>query len=143
MATQPALPGTSSPPSSLNTIEVLSPVTQNYIRKSFNYEYYEQELHHPQASHHAHIGKSLEQCLLCWACYDVRVINHGIDHCINALRQVIQCHGDLTPLPKFRDMETGYEYTDFERVHTCRNFQPLRDWADDRGYDALVESLPW
>ncbi len=90
----------------------------NYIRKSFDYEYYTADLHHPLDSHMAHR-----------------------DHCINVLRQVLQCHGDLTPLPKMWDPGAEREYTEFERLHTCRDFGHLREWATERSYDAYVRRM--
>jgi hypothetical protein len=90
----------------------------NYLRKSFDFEYYTADLHHPAASHIAHR-----------------------DHCINLLRQVLTCHGDMTPLPKLFDEETGREYTGFDRVHTCRDLGRLRQWATDRSYDAYERRL--
>ncbi|KAH8894150.1 hypothetical protein GQ53DRAFT_821252 [Thozetella sp. PMI_491] len=89
----------------------------NYIRKALDADYYDKDLHHPLQGHHTHL-----------------------DHCIDALRQTIQCHGDITPLPKYVDEETGHEFTDFHQYHTCRDFDMLREWANTRGYDALVEA---
>ncbi|THC87472.1 hypothetical protein EYZ11_013080 [Aspergillus tanneri] len=53
-----------------------------------------------------------------------------IAHCINHLRQAIQCHADLTPM----------EWTLVDRKiilntatrHTCRNFNKIHEWARQR-----------
>lgn len=58
-----------------------------------------------------------------------------IDHCIDALRQSIMCHGDIAtvywrwlpprniPLPRL------------EVTHTCRVFDRIRDWGKKRQID--------
>ncbi|KAL7952135.1 hypothetical protein V8C42DRAFT_350368 [Trichoderma barbatum] len=73
-------------------------------------------------------------------------------HCINHLRKVIdadfyfpkglpplrihiesvQCHGDLTPIPYRPDKNSSYYYSDSIQVHTCRNFDALRNWLADK-----------
>ncbi|KAJ5689015.1 hypothetical protein N7462_003407 [Penicillium macrosclerotiorum] len=54
------------------------------------------------------------------------------DHCIDYLRQGIQCSADLTPL--------GYEWNEdyqvpfplFKEKHTCRDFEKIKSWAMER-----------
>lgn len=58
------------------------------------------------------------------------------DHCIETLRQTIQCSGDLTPLPARlykRDGGIGVRgYIDSAQTHTCRNFEALSRFLDSR-----------
>ncbi|KAE8323157.1 hypothetical protein BDV39DRAFT_209116 [Aspergillus sergii] len=62
-----------------------------------------------------------------------------IDHCINQLRQTIMCSADLTPVT-LRPVQTHDPegnpiqllLGETERVHTCRDFGRVRDWAQSR-----------
>ncbi|KAH8645966.1 hypothetical protein BGZ60DRAFT_554929 [Tricladium varicosporioides] len=60
---------------------------------------------------------------------------HGIvhrDHCIDHLRQLVQCQGDITPIPtRFRE-GIGRNYIDSNRWHTCRDWTSIRQWVDQR-----------
>ncbi|KAJ5766228.1 uncharacterized protein N7511_003844 [Penicillium nucicola] len=54
-----------------------------------------------------------------------------MDHCLDQLRQSIQCQGDLSPVPLY--------FFGGERVglgvgqaHTCRKWEPMREWMDVR-----------
>ena len=53
------------------------------------------------------------------------------DHCIDALRQTLMCHGDISPLPfrinEHTDMWTPY----FATRHQCRDFDKIKQWAID------------
>ncbi|KAH7382655.1 hypothetical protein DE146DRAFT_760490 [Phaeosphaeria sp. MPI-PUGE-AT-0046c] len=54
-----------------------------------------------------------------------------IDHCLNHIRQVIQCHMDLTPVRAvyFEDMNT--EVGDFDQEHMCRDTTRLHEWMGE------------
>ncbi|KAK8041679.1 hypothetical protein PG993_006202 [Apiospora rasikravindrae] len=69
---------------------------------------------------------------------------HGvkhIDHCINHLRQVILCAGDLTPIPSVYFMGIENNYINSDRPHTCRNFKKIRDWVSER-FNGSLAVLP-
>lgn len=53
------------------------------------------------------------------------------DHCLNHLRQIIQCHMDLTPVRTLYFPEMNTEVGDFDQVHTCRDFGRLREYMDE------------
>ncbi|KAF7897628.1 hypothetical protein EAF00_005856 [Botryotinia globosa] len=59
-----------------------------------------------------------------------------IDHCINHLRQVIQCHGNLKPTPLVpasrNASKKGWITPDFDVVHTCRDFKAIREWSTEK-----------
>lgn len=62
----------------------------------------------------------------------VRLTLFRTDHCIDHLRQMVQCYGDVTIIPtRFR---SGLEsnYIDSNRQHTCRDFTAIREWTDSR-----------
>lgn len=50
------------------------------------------------------------------------------DHCLDVLRESVQCHGDLTLIPYRPDKNSSYYYSDSIQLHTCRNFDELRHW---------------
>jgi len=56
-----------------------------------------------------------------------------IDHCIDHLRQAIQCHSDLTPMSWERVGKKLILKT--ETKHTCRDFNKIHGWALDREID--------
>jgi len=63
------------------------------------------------------------------------------DHCLDAIRQYVQCAGITTLVPtKFRE-GAQRNYIDSDQVHTCRSFTYLRNWATSRrdGGPAFVE----
>jgi hypothetical protein len=57
-----------------------------------------------------------------------------MEHCMDRLRQSLMCHGDLAPSPM-------YSYDGFPFLlgqsgeHTCRKFEKIRSWMDNRGKD--------
>lgn len=60
-----------------------------------------------------------------------------IEHCLDFLRQLVQCSSDLTPIPLVYSKGAGMAIPDFEQVHTCRSFDPIRQWALKQNEDAL------
>ncbi|KAK0646371.1 hypothetical protein B0T16DRAFT_160119 [Cercophora newfieldiana] len=63
-------------------------------------------------------------------------LNGHLDHCIEALRQNLMCHGDVSvftfrKFPEFYDQGIEDEWPDFEVNHMCRNFEMLRKWNND------------
>lgn len=60
-----------------------------------------------------------------------------LEHCVDFLRQLVQCTSDLTPIPLVHSKGAGVAIPDFEQVHTCRNFDLIRDWAENQNTVAL------
>jgi hypothetical protein len=54
------------------------------------------------------------------------------DHCIDALRQTLQCHADVTPLPFHVNRFNHHIVPELATRHTCRDFNKIRDWAKQR-----------
>ncbi|KAI0112531.1 hypothetical protein GGR51DRAFT_507383 [Nemania sp. FL0031] len=53
-----------------------------------------------------------------------------VGHCINHLRQSIQCHSDLTPM---QWVQAGNKIILSTKTrHTCRNFEKIHAWASSR-----------
>ncbi|KAF7983125.1 hypothetical protein HWV62_24087 [Athelia sp. TMB] len=83
----------------------------NLIRKALHPDYYADHLamHNSGAQGFNHVG-----------------------HCITAIRESLMCSADITPTV-FKWEET--EHRTFPRLdvmHTCRNFDKIRDWAKER-----------
>lgn len=53
----------------------------------------------------------------------------GTDMTIDYLRQIITCHSDLVPITIRWDEITMRPQPEFEKVHQCRNFDKIKDWA--------------
>ncbi|KAL2221995.1 hypothetical protein M432DRAFT_601161 [Thermoascus aurantiacus ATCC 26904] len=52
-----------------------------------------------------------------------------VDHCIDMLRQVIQCNGDVGIVTSSWVKGFSGSYPDFSTWHKCRKFQPLMDYT--------------
>ncbi|OAQ65412.1 hypothetical protein VFPPC_06509 [Pochonia chlamydosporia 170] len=58
--------------------------------------------------------------------------NLHVNHCLDYIRQALECAGDITPLRyRWSDSLPGLVVED--SVHTCRNFSKLREWAISKG----------
>jgi len=69
---------------------------------------------------------------------------HGrghLEHCLDILRQSVQCYGSTTLIPGIWRESLSHNYIDSDQIHTCRSFTDLRDWTDRRaqGQDLAVE----
>ncbi|TDZ14575.1 Cyclochlorotine biosynthesis protein O [Colletotrichum orbiculare MAFF 240422] len=65
------------------------------------------------------------------------------DHCLEALRQYVMCHGDLSPIPSVYYKGLGRNYNNLLDVsHTCRNFDMIRDWQMARYNGSGVDAVP-
>ena len=64
-----------------------------------------------------------------------------MEHCIDHLRQVIMCHGDLTPAPLYSWEGFGIELVR-SGSHTCRKWEPIQAWMAARSEGkTTVETL--
>lgn len=55
-----------------------------------------------------------------------------IEHCIDHIRQMLMCSGDMTLIPTEWTDYLGRNYVNSDVPHTCRNFAKLRDWVVSR-----------
>ncbi|KAG6856702.1 hypothetical protein H0H87_001491, partial [Tephrocybe sp. NHM501043] len=51
-----------------------------------------------------------------------------LGHCVNSLRQSLQCNADISPII-WRKLENGRILPRFDIVHTCRDFDRIREWG--------------
>jgi hypothetical protein len=63
------------------------------------------------------------------------------DHCLDAIRQSIQCYGSTTLIPTAFREGLRRQYIDSDQEHTCRSFRFLRDFTTsrDRGNAGYAE----
>lgn len=60
-------------------------------------------------------------------------LQSALAHCLDILRQQLMCTIDIGVLgqvwyqPPDKPLQA---FVDFNTVHTCRNFQAIRDWAE-------------
>jgi hypothetical protein len=54
------------------------------------------------------------------------------DHCIEALREGIQCWGPTTFVPAVFDPALGHHYANSDQVHTCRDISVAREFSTER-----------
>ncbi|KAH8807404.1 hypothetical protein F5884DRAFT_675126 [Xylogone sp. PMI_703] len=103
----------------------------NLVRKAafFNYDYYSA----PDAPER-HIGANEET-----------VVKH-VTHCIDMLRQVIQCKPDLGVFGQYwvKDPQQGIDgaFVDFNTDHKCIDWEPVRKWVyDHQNLDNIIVEL--
>ncbi|KAG0647667.1 Cyclochlorotine biosynthesis O [Hyphodiscus hymeniophilus] len=84
----------------------------NAIRKEIHREYYKDHDMHPLPD-------------------NLRSVH--VDHCLEQLRQNIQCAGDLTPvLLRPYGIAPNINLVGTPQIHTCRNWEALRQWWTER-----------
>ncbi|CAD6444122.1 62466dc7-c077-468d-ae7d-29e61eabbd18 [Sclerotinia trifoliorum] len=90
------------------------------------------------SQHNLHCLNYIRQCLYDDHYPDVHIAREGIpdywlhiDHCIDTLRQMLQCAGDMTPVPKAYT-ESRLLLANTEMTHTCRKFENLLEWTQYR-----------
>jgi hypothetical protein len=64
-----------------------------------------------------------------------------IDHCLNHIRQSLQCHPDLSPiaLKQLRKRDGEIFFLGNAKAHTCADWGAIKKWIDGR----LVEFGGW
>ncbi|KAF2766845.1 hypothetical protein EJ03DRAFT_329740 [Teratosphaeria nubilosa] len=58
-------------------------------------------------------------------------ISH-LDHCVDLLRQALMCAADITPFVWARDPRDGKLHGITTTAHTCRDWDPIEQWAANR-----------
>lgn len=99
---------------------VLTRINQNIIRQAVHSDYYE-------PPHQSHIGKLPGGGI----CRNRRWRNR-LEHCLEAIRQTIQCYGSTTLIPTMFREGLNEGYIDSNQIHTCRSFTALREFVDSR-----------
>jgi hypothetical protein len=113
----------------ITPLQILTHI-QNRLRQALYPDYYREIFKNPDdPSREHHIGLSLS--------LDFIFANGIPGHCIDQLRQALQCHADLTPMEWTLVGDKIILKTD--TVHTCRNFEDVQKWAIERrtNYDEI------
>ncbi|RDW91741.1 hypothetical protein BP5796_02906 [Coleophoma crateriformis] len=55
-----------------------------------------------------------------------------LDHCVDYVRQALQCQSDLTPLTYLKYSQRNTSIPVFGTSHTCRDFSKVHEWAIER-----------
>jgi len=95
----------------------------NLLRKSlyYNFEYYH--------SRHEGAFKNSDE-----------ILRYHVSHCLDILRQQLMCNVDIGVLGQVWLYPSAPEaYVDFNTRHKCRNFDAVRQWAEER---QLPEAVP-
>ena len=103
-------------------------IDQNYLRKALYSKYYPvvHEMRDNIPDYWMHVGEYHSKPDL------VNFLMRNLDHCIETLRETVQCNMDLTPVPHIWSKEKGMYLADTQLVHTCRNFDRLAEWQDSK-----------
>jgi hypothetical protein len=59
--------------------------------------------------------------------------NRRLEHCLDLLRQEVQCYGSTTLIPHKHFDGLERPYIDSDQIHTCRDFNTLRKFTAERG----------
>lgn len=54
------------------------------------------------------------------------------DHCIESLRELIMCEGNMTPIPLEWSEKGERLNPNYASKHTCRDFVKLKEWMMER-----------
>lgn len=55
------------------------------------------------------------------------------EHCIDHIRQMLMCGGDMTPIPTVWTDKSQRNYVHSDVPHSCRDFSQLREFLAVRG----------
>ncbi|KAB8290869.1 hypothetical protein EYC80_008506 [Monilinia laxa] len=64
-------------------------------------------------------------------------------HCFNSLRQSLQCFSDVTPQVFQYHPDRNLVISNFNVMHTCRNFDAIHQWALDNAYNGVFNFTGW
>jgi hypothetical protein len=63
------------------------------------------------------------------------------EHCVDWLRQYVQCNADTTLIPYYWGPNQGSPLATDKAKHQCVAWQPLEHWAAERSFDAFEPGL--
>lgn len=65
---------------------------------------------------------------------DANILKHHVTHCLDIIRQQLMCTVDVGVLGQvwYQPPEAPLQaFVDFNTIHKCRNFDAIRQWAED------------
>ena len=66
---------------------------------------------------------------------------HGPEHCVDWLRQYVQCNADTTLIPYYWGPNQGSPLATDKAKHQCVAWTPLEHWAAERSFEAFTPGL--
>jgi len=70
---------------------------------------------------------------------DDDILHYHVSHCLDILRQQLMCTVDIGMLGQvWLYPDSPEAYVDFNTEHKCRNFDDVRQWAEDRQLPNIV-----
>jgi len=71
---------------------------------------------------------------------DDNIVRHHVSHCLDIVRQQLMCQPDTGLLGQvWWNKEMPTSFVDFNTNHTCKNFDAIRQWAEER---QMPETVP-
>lgn len=71
---------------------------------------------------------------------DENVVQHHVSHCLDIIRQQLMCTPDTGLLGQvWWDRDAPKAFVDFNTEHKCKNFDAIRQWAQER---QIPEDVP-
>ena len=68
------------------------------------------------------------------------IVRHHVSHCLDIIRQQLMCTPDTGLLGQvWWDVDHPKSFVDFNTEHMCKNFDTIRQWAEER---QLPETVP-
>ncbi|KAL3473610.1 hypothetical protein BJX99DRAFT_261142 [Aspergillus californicus] len=64
-----------------------------------------------------------------------------VDHCVNSVRQSLMCAADISTIHWSWVQEDQMWEADPQTVHTCRDFEAIRDWAFENRVGAIDRAV--
>jgi len=70
---------------------------------------------------------------------DDNILRHHVSHCLDVVRQRLMCQPDTGVLGQvWWNPEFPTPFVDFNTMHKCKNFDAIRQWAEERQIPAQV-----
>ncbi|KAF2107808.1 hypothetical protein BDV96DRAFT_606088 [Lophiotrema nucula] len=63
------------------------------------------------------------------------------EHCVDWLRQYVQCNADTTVIPFYWGSEQPIPLAIDKNKHQCMVWEPLEEWAAERSFDIFTHGL--
>ncbi|KAG5915915.1 hypothetical protein E4U42_007877 [Claviceps africana] len=66
-----------------------------------------------------------------WTNRDEYLAIDHLDHCIDSLRQSLQCNADITPITWIWSDQRNRALKEARMIHTSLDFEAIRDWGEE------------
>lgn len=118
----------------------------NAVRMELDKDYYGAQNHHGHVGRRAdHMGHEKGDGAVTYSAVEAAQRDH-IDHCLNHIRQALQCRPDFSPaaMNVFTDTDGGGFFLGNAKRHSCVDWESVMEWAAKReegsGYAQIGDS---